>query len=59
VPAAQRKRQRALALALAALLLRLLLPAPRLVARALGRVAGLWRWRADGSLIAPAPHPKP
>jgi len=59
VPAAQRKRQRALVLALAALLLRLLLPAPRLVARALGRLAGLWRWRADGFVKAPEPHPAP
>lgn len=58
---AQRQRRRWLALAVLNSLARLLLPVPRLLARALGRLIGLWRWQAasvDGTtrLAAPAPH---
>lgn len=61
---ARSQRRRWLALAALGLLVRLLLPVPRLLARALGRVLGLWRWQAASvdspRLAAPAPqHPHP
>lgn len=43
---AQSQRRRWLATAALGLWARLLLPVPRLVARALGRLLGLWRWQA-------------
>ena len=58
---AQRQRRRWLALAVLNSLARLLLPVPRLLARALGRLIGLWRWQAASvagttRLAAPPPH---
>jgi GT2 family glycosyltransferase len=50
VEAARRQRRQVLALALLALPLRLLLPAPRQVARLLGRLAGLWQLKSGAGV---------